>query len=327
MSHIPTLLMVFASFAQAPNAASPANSPSSESPNPAQVAPPAQPAATPETEADKFVKAAAEKLDAIEYVSAKISQTIRAGGTPVISTGTYRSGPNYRSLFELDVDLGDAKARRVNASDGKMGVIYEKLLDKESLVIFQIAEVMPLVETRELPPELKRQILLQLPFVKPGDMLRGYLESIRFEKMSESTLGASNRPVTLIEGSWRDSVVPIVAQNGNVKTVKDISGDTPQHARLYLDKETSFPLRIELFRRDDKAEYKPLFVLDFLEVKSEKLPDSDFVFVPPDKLQAVDITSTIVTQLNQFPEKPGAAANSKSNTQEVAEPLKPAGQQ
>lgn len=323
MSHIPTLLIAFASFAQAADSAAPAALPQTPETQAAQSLPNTQPAEPPETEADKFVKAAAEKLDAIEYVSAKISQTIRAGGSPVLATGSYRCGPNYRSMFELDVKLGEATAKRINASDGKTGMIYEKLLDKESLVTFQIGEVMPLVENRELPPEVKRQVLLQLPFVKPGDMLRGYLESIRFDKMSDATLGENNRPVTLIEGSWKEAIVPVVAQNGNVKNVKDIVGDTPQFARLYLDKETSFPLRIELFRRDDKAEYKPIFVLDFLEVKSEKLPDSDFTFIPPEKLQAVDITSSMVTQLNQFPEKPGATSGQKPKTQEVAQPLTP----
>lgn len=327
MTHFPMTLMLAACLAQNPDAPLPP----AETPQAEIEAKPAETGAKPttestETEAERIVREAADKVDAIDYVSAKVRQTIRAGGTPIVSQGEYRRGPNFRSRFELDVDLGKSSAKRVHACDGKTGVVYEKMLDNETIESFQVDQVMPLFENRDLPPEYRRQLLLRMPFVKPGDMLRGYLETIHFDKVTETQLGEKDpRPAWLVEGAWREEVVPAIAHNSNIHKPEDLSGGTPQYARLYIDKETGFPLRIELFRRDTSAEYKPILTLEFLEVSNEKLADDVFTFVPPEKVRAVDVTTTLVAQLNQFPEKAKPAPTDAPKKQQVAQPLAPTG--
>jgi outer membrane lipoprotein-sorting protein len=325
MTHIPTLLALSALLAQPASEAPPSNNPQASATTPADTSPEPAPAEPTETEAEKAIRAAAEQIDAIEYFSATLRQTIRAGGKSVVSTGLYRRGPDGRSYFELDVELGKSVGRRIHASDGKTGVIYEKLLDTETLQTFLVAEVMPLMESRVMSNEMKRDLLLRLPFAAPGDMLRGMLDSMRFTTVSETSLGEEPaRPAQLYEGTWKVEVVPLVAQNGNARSVDELGGSTPQFSRVYLDRETQFPLRVELFRRDKKAEYKPIYTLEFIEVSNQKLTDTQFTFVPPDKVVPVDITTQLVASLSTLPAKVDAQPTAPAGKQRLEESLTPA---
>ncbi|MBY0588074.1 hypothetical protein K2X85_12910 [bacterium] len=321
MTHIPTLLALSAIFAQS------ATEPAGTSPTPAVQTSPAEtpPAAPTESEADKAIRVAADQVDAIEFFAAKVRQTIRAGGKSVISNGIYRRGPEGRSYFELNVELGKSTGRRIHASDGKTGIIYEKLLDAETLQTFLVADVVPLMDSRVMTPEMKRDLMLRLPFAAPGDMLRGLLDSMQFKPLEESNVGENpSRPALVYEGMWKDAIIPMVAQNGNARKVEDLAGSTPQFARVYIDKETLFPLRVELFRRDQKAEYKPIYLLEFLDINNQKIADADFTFVPPEKVVPVDITTQLVASLSSLPAKGVAEPKAIENKQRVEESLTPA---
>jgi outer membrane lipoprotein-sorting protein len=298
-----------------------------------EASPPSEAAQTPqiqgealkesETPAERVVREAADAVDGLEYLSVRVKQTIRAAGKTLESTGVYRRGPNFRSRLDLLVDVGAEVARRVNASDGRTCTLYEKILDAETYETFDVRRVMPLFETRDVSPEIRQQyFLFRLPFASPGEMLRGYLSSMRFESTSDGVLGDPPRPVVVVEGRWRDDQIPIVAQNQTAKRLDDLPEGAPQYIRLHLDKETRFPIRVELYRKDKKGAYKPLFQLDFTEVSTEKVPDSEFIFDAPTTAQPVDRTDEMVDFLNQFPEK-AAAPGRLSRDEAVAEPLVP----
>lgn len=277
---------------------------------PASAAEPAAPgveaAAPTVTEADKFVSQAADALDKIEYLSARMLQTIHANGKTIQSTGTVLRGPGNRGRVELRVDIGsDDKALQINSSDGSTCYLYKKFFDTETCETFDVRQVVPLLESRDIPPEIRQQQFLDLPFISVADMLRGYQKTIQFETMSDGSIGDSSpRAVTVVEGIWKADWIPLVAQNPNAKTLDDIPAPVPQHVRLSLDKETSFPLRVELYRKDKEAEYKPIYQLDFLDVRTDKLEDSQFAFAPPEGVTPTDGTAQIVELLNRIPEKP-----------------------
>lgn len=292
MPHIPTLLYILSLLGQAPESAAPA-------------AEKKEAAAAEKTDAEKFLEESSGKIDAIASISAKLRQTIHAAGQTVVSTGVYARGPDQKARFQLEVDLATTKPQRVHACDGKTCFYYEKVLDKETLETFDAQQVLPLLEEREIPEPARKQLSMKLPFVKPGDMLRGYLKEFHFDKMSQTTLGKENpRLVTLLEGSWRKEMLGAVSQGSTVNSVEDLPGTTPQYVRLYLDKETRFPLRIELFRKDKEAEYKPVYVLEFLEVDTQReIPASEFTFRVPESVTPVDTTKQLVDQLEQLPKK------------------------
>lgn len=314
MTQIPILVLSLTYLAQAPVEQAPAEA----APAADVSAPLAEPKTSQPTEADKFLSQAADAIDRIEYLSARMLQTIHAGGRTIQATGLMKKGPGHRGRVDLSVDVAGAQGTRINASDGSTCYLYEKLFDQEACQTFDVRQVVPLLESRDMPPEFRQQRFMDLPFVSTADMLRGYQKTIQFESMSEGTVGeTSPRAVVVVEGSWKSDWIPLVAQNPNVRSIDDLPAPVPQYLRVSIDKETNFPLSIELYRKDKQAEYKPIYRLDFLEVRTDKLEDSEFAFTCPENLTPVDVTSQLVDELGRLPEKPAKLAPS------VAEPLQP----
>lgn len=312
MTQIPIFLLSLCYLAQSAEPVSPAPG--------ATASLPGQPAVEAETDAEKAIRAAADKIDGIEYVSVRLRQTIRAAGKAMQSAGSYKRGPNNRGRLDLLVDIGAGTATRVNASDGTTCSLYEKILDREECQSFDVKQVMSLLDNREMPPEVRQQLFLSLPFVSPGDMLRGYLKTMHFDAMREDNLGSPPRPATLFEGRWKDNYIPVVAQDPSVKRIEDLTEGIPQYIRLYLDKETGFPVRIELFRKDKRAEYKPMFQLEFLEVQTAKIDDKEFVFDVPKSAKFRDVTAEFVQRLSELPPKT-KTPSATSAAEAVAEPI------
>jgi hypothetical protein len=103
--------------------------------------------------------------------------------------------------------------------------------------------------------------------------------------------------------------------------VDDVQGLTPQFITLTLDEKTGWPLRIELFRRDKQALYKPVYVLEFLDLAlGAKLADKEFAFAVPPNLVAQDITVALVQQLQTLPDAGTSAPPAANSTPPAANP-------
>lgn len=279
-------------FAQPPQTAS--------TPPPPTGTTKAAPKTEPETEADKTVRQAAEKLDAIEFVSARMRQLIRYADQNIVAAGSYKRGPGHRVRVEFTVQSGEASASRLHVCDGTNGYTYEKSLETEAVRKFDIRQILPLIERKQLPAEVRQQLLFQLPVAKPGDMLRGYLKDVSFTKVAKKIQNQTN--VMVVEGQWKPAVLARLTGKPDAK-VDDVQGLTPQFVSLTLDEKSGWPLRIELFRRDKQALYKPVYVLEFLDLAlGTKLADKEFAFAVPPNLVAQDITVALVQQLQTLPD-------------------------
>lgn len=298
--------------AQTPTQPAPAAAvPTSATPTPvaktATPTPNPAPAPEPETDADKFVRAAADQIDKIEHVDGKIRQTVKVSERKIESKGLYQRGPGYRCRFELDIDLGDATGKRLIVCDGQTGYLYRKVLEVEELQMIQLAKVLDLLKKKDLPSQNRRRVLSQLPVVEPGDMLRGYLGTVTFTKVTDKTIGEPRRKVKVVEGQWRKRAVESLVGRQGVTDLESLGGNMPQYVRLYLDAETSWPLKIELFRRDKEAEWKPVFTLEFPDVVlGRPVPEAQFHYTPPKKPIAQDVTSDWVNFLQAIKDKPSA---------------------
>lgn len=267
----------------------------------AETKPSTTPAPRVDTEAEKYLKAAADKLDKYDFVSAQIRQVVRVGEQQIESTGIYEKGPQFRARFELNVSLGDAVGKRISICDGKVGYRYQKILDSETLETFKMDELVGLLEQKEIPEQARNTLDVLLPMLHPGKMLRSYLDTATFDKMSGGEWGG--RRVQVLEGNWTSPVVQQLV-GAPVADLTQIGGDLPQYLRIYLDEESGWPIRVALFRRDKSAEYKPLFVLEFLKLSIGKpIPDENFQFVPPPNVVPQDVSNNLLLSLRTLKDK------------------------
>jgi hypothetical protein len=174
--------------------------------------------------------------------------------------------------------------------------------------MIKLDQVLPLIERKELPIQNKRRLLSQLPILDSGEMLRGYLASVTFDRKTEREMGKDQkRKVVVVEGHWRKRALDSLVGGQPTNDLASLGGNLPQYVRLYLDQETSWPLKIELFRRDKQAEWKPIFVLEFPNIAiGAKIPDADFAFTPPKNVQVQDVTAEWIGLLQNLKDKPGA---------------------
>lgn len=286
--------------------------------NPAAPAPPVPPSApapppkTPEqlaieNKAINFIEACIKRIDTITYVSAELREVIYVADRTIESTGIYLRGPDQRMRLELEVDIGDAVGKRIQVSDGKTGFQFRRILEQEDVWRVDLSQVLPVLAQKDLPPVLRREMLAQLPLLEPGQMLRGYLDEVVFTAVSNRRLGdeTAGRPVTVVEGHWNQRVVDTLVGKPTGGDVNALGGSMPQYVRLVLDDESGWPLRVELFRRDKRAEFEPVFVLEFNKlVLNEPIADEKFSFIPPEKLNPQDVTGIWLARLQQLPNKP-----------------------
>lgn len=319
----------FASFAQTPPATPSAPTAQAPGASPANGKE-AAPATEPETPEDKFIKTAADKIDAYQYVDAKIRQVIRVQDRNLSANGIYRKGPGYRCRFELDVDMGDATGKRLVVCDGKVGYLYRKVLEREELEMIKMDQVMGLLDRKELPTQIRRRVLSTLPVVETGDMLRGYLSSVTFTSMKTDEIGKEDkRKVTIVEGHWRRRALEALVGRQAPTDLDSLSANVPQYIRLTIDDKTSWPLKIELFRRDKSAEWKPIFILEFRDlVIGKPLAEAQFAYSPPKEVPANDVTDQWMGMLQALKDKPAAAPTATPKAASaVSAPIAPASKQ
>ena len=328
MLHIRILLTAVASLSQVPQTtkSAPTAPPVAQSASTAAPDEPAKPERV-DTDSEKAIKKAADEIEKIQYVSANLRQTILLGDQEIVGTGVYQKGPGYRTRFELDVNLGAASGKRLSISDGTIGYRYEKLLDKENVQKFEMDRIMRLIDSKDIDPKRSRQLLNRFPFVRPAQMLRGYLDALTFDKMTTGELGG--RKVTVVEGHWVQEALAILSNNPSATDLESLSGSQPQYVRLFLDEQTGWPLKTEMFRRDRAALYKPIYVLEFLDFRfgDEQLAEQDFTFELPPELVPEDLTAQLIALLSNLPDKADAPATTPlapkaSSTTKISPPSK-----
>lgn len=277
-----------------------------------------------EEKAKKFILACAAKIEKVDYVSAELQESAYVTNRTVTSTGVYLRGPDHRTRLELDVNFGDATGKRLQVSNGMVGYQYRKVLDQVDISSIQLSQVLPLIARKEIPEQARNTIQAQLPLLDPGEMLMGYLRDIAFTSMEKKEIGegSAKRSVTVLEGHWTPQAVDMLAGRQTNGQLDNLGGNMPQYLRLFLDDETGWPLRVEMFRRDKRAEFKPVFVLEFRKLKiGEKIPEDQFEFTPPEGVKVTDVTDQWVSNLQGLPDKVTAIPSSANPASAVSAPL------
>jgi outer membrane lipoprotein-sorting protein len=322
-----SLVLVW-SFGQNPNADKPADAPAkpAEPAKTDQKAAPGAPNAPPaevDSEHDKFIKAQADKLDKITSVSAEVVYTNRNQDQLVQQKGVYKIGPNNRIRMELAFGEGATGGKRLYVCDGITAYTIQEFGEAKMGNSVKMERVKPLLEDKNMTNEMRNQIWGSLvPYQKPGEMLRGFLGTMTFTERKDDKLG--DREVVKLEGKWRNSAVLMLAGGDATKKFDDIDPRVPRYMTLVLDKQTGWPLQMEMFQRVPQGVVKPFISMKFSKlVINQTLPDADFKYSPPSTMNVQDLTPQIESGLKRFLDAAAAEAAKKAATEKKpAEPPK-----
>jgi len=278
----------------------------------------------PDSEADKFVRAQAEKLDKLTSVSAEVIYTTRNQDQLIQQRGAYKTGPNNRMRVELAFGEGAAGGKRIYVCDGSSAYTIEEFGDLKRAMLIKIDRIKPLLDDKNMTDNDRNTMWNgMVPYQKPGAMLRAFLDSITFTEKKDDKLG--ERDVVRLEGRWRKNAVTLLAGGDESKTIDDIDARVPRFMSLVLDKQTGWPLQIEMFQRiASVGVVKPLISIKFSKlVIGQSTPEAEFKFTPPSTMAVQDMTPVMESGLKRMIDQ-NAAQKAAQKDKPAAPPTPPA---
>ncbi len=243
------------------------------------------------------------------------------------SKGVYKrlnDGPNSKCWIEIETKKGDSTGKHLQVCDGTYLHIFKQLLNDEMLESIKVKEIYALFDEREIPAvELKNlRTMFEGNFVpNPEAMLRGYRGSIDFKTITKNqTVGG--RSTTMVEGHWNKAALTRMTKGATANpTIESLPAGQAQYIRVFLDDETGWPLRAELFFRNKELEMTPVYIIEFKEIKfPPTLADSEFKYEVPTKeknpkvnIQDMTVRIKSMLQQNLGKYKPKAGATTTDN--------------
>ncbi|MFO0951737.1 MAG: hypothetical protein U0835_11430 [Isosphaeraceae bacterium] len=312
------LTLPLAVLAQGP-VVPPATMPPGANPAAAKAAEPAV-VETP-TEGDKQVEAAARKVEALKSVSASITQKVDLLDQAFEVSGRYLKAPDHKVLLNLKVSgLADATGQMLQVCDGETLWDYQQILEGQNYRKVVVGQVFPKLNSPDLDPELKAQVMAQLGFAGPEELLKGLRKSVRFTQMDPGTL--DGKEVWILRGEWRDRTGLIGAGNQPIPLTMPLPPYVPSLVILTIGKADGWPYKLRLVgkkpsilldtrkvgpdgrpigSRNQIADVKPTSIeLTYSDVKlNPELKIDEFVFQAPPGARVNDSTQELLTVLDQ----------------------------
>lgn len=259
---------------------------------------------------DEDILTASRRLASVNCASADIRQVVRIGSLTLFGDGKFLLGPDNQIRFELSMPLSNSVYKRTNVVNQQVGYRIEEIFGETTIEVFRTREVMPLLRRKDLPPQLRSEMYTYVPFGHPRDILSGYLDTMTFFERSQQQIGTNvTRTVTCYKAMWRSTSMSGLYIGPLVEKVEELPPNIPQYLRLYLDEETAWPLRVELYRVENGTEQPPMQLLEFSKLQiNPELNPADFEFTPPVDAEPTDVTETLTGKMLPLSDRSATAS-------------------
>jgi outer membrane lipoprotein-sorting protein len=210
-------------------------------------APPAQPTtpAEPPTEAETFLDGAIKKLQALQSVSADVTQKVDMLAQHFEIKGQYIKAPNYRIYLKLTLSgLGDSSGTWLQVCDGATLWDYQQLLTDRHYQRLQIDKILKKVDVPDFDPEIRKQMLERFGFSGPDALLVGLRKSVKFERMEPETL--DGRPVLVLRGNWKDLAALAGPNQQPLSPTAPLPAYIPSVVVVWIGQDDGWPYKVSL---------------------------------------------------------------------------------
>jgi hypothetical protein len=300
---------------------------------PAETAPAATEspaAADPEEQAkaaQQQLRDAITKVKTYKSISAKIQLNLNLVNYGFAGEGKYLVAPKNKMLYEIVVQLPNTTGRLLEVCDGE--ILYtrheilpkgttlpdagkdkkekekndkEKVKEKNKVDLLQpevsvtrrnVTTILEHLE-RQPDPNIHQMWVVELGLGGLPALLASIDKAMVFKSLKPDTV--RGQKVTVIEGTWTRSQREVWIQKGQ----KELPQLVPDLARISIDQETGFPLRIVFLKPiPDSKGLRTMVSVDFLDVAlNQPIDDKQFVY-KYDGLAAQELTEAIIGQIQQ----------------------------
>lgn len=266
----------------------------------ATQAPKAQPEpATPAGEGKPTAKGSASwslqpiraRLQEHRTVQAELKQQVSIGTRQFQASGTYLQASNLRVRIELEYEFRTYPAHLLEVCDGQV-LWSRKTVGKEES--FTRRDVQEILNAPPRPGENTevRALLAELGMGGLPALLAGLERNMNFTPPEEKQI--NGHPFLILTGSWKPAWLKQF--RGKSRRDVEVPDYLPDQVRLYLDKGTLFPRRIQYLKfNPDSGNREPMLTLSFLNVVlNGGIEPGEFEFVPPDGVIPTDTTQKYI---------------------------------
>jgi outer membrane lipoprotein-sorting protein len=295
----------------------------------------------PPTEADKQVDAAVKLVAALKSVSANVLQKVDLLDQKFDVAGRFLKAPNNRVYLNLKVSgLADASGQTLQVCDGQTLWDYQQILDSQNYRRIAVTQVFQKLSSPDIDPELRTQVLAQLGFSGPEELLRGLRKAVRFTQKDPDTV--DGKDVWILRGEWRDRTGLLGANNQPLPPTMPLPAYVPSLVILTVGQDDGWPYKLRLVgkrptmlmdtrkvgpdgrpigSRSQIADVKPTEIeLSYSNVKlNPDLKLEEFVFQAPPGARVEDSTQALVTMLDQAIQL--SAAKKRAEAGKAEDPL------
>ena len=203
----------------------------------------------PPTESDKVVDAAIKQVAALKSVSADLVQKVDMVDQKFEIQGRYLKAQDRRLYLRLKVSgLVDTDGNVLQVCDGQTLWDYQKVMDNTFIRKIEVAKVFEKIDSPDLDPTLREQILSQFGFAGPDELLKGLRKAVKFDQNELGTL--DGREVYIVRGEWRNRNALIPAKQQPLPATAALPAYIPSLVVLYLGKDDGWPYKLTLVGRN-----------------------------------------------------------------------------
>ena len=292
---------------------------------PAQNAPPSLvPEAIPPAanDADKAVDEAVSKIARLKSAAADLVQTVEMLGQKFQIKGRYLRDAKARRIYlRLDVSgLPGAEGTVVQVCDGDTLWDYQRILGSPMYRKLKIGPVFEKLNAPEFDDAFRDQIISQLGFSGPEELLRGLRRTVRFTRKEPGEL--QGKKVWVIRGDWRDREGLVGPNQQPLPLNTPLPAYVPSFITLWLGQEDGWPYQVKLEGKKPSVLYEEVkrygpdgrlagaarkqkiqvTTIDLTYnnvVLNPALKIDEFVFQAPPEARVEDSTTAILSGLEQ----------------------------
>jgi len=280
---------------------------------------PPEKAEEPPTEAERVIDLAIKKLAALKSVSAELLEKVEMLNQKVTIKGRYLRAKGTRIYLSLTVSgLADTGGTTLQVCDGETLWDYEQLFDSQYYRKLSIKPVLERLNSADLDPKLREQIITQMGVSGPETLLVGLRRTLKFEQREEGEL--DGKKVWILRGTWRNRQGLMLPNSGPAPAAGILPPYVPMDGTLYLGKDDGWPYKLVLLGR------KPTDALDTRKRGPDGRPIGSLRSIEkiePSRIELIysDVKLNVEIRVEEFAFTAPSTANPEDNTQAMINSL------
>lgn len=257
------------------------------------------------------LRLAREQILKYNSIQAKVVETVAIFDRSFKAEGRYLQtglrANDWHMRLEMALKVGESDGSLLEVCDGDVLWTSTQIdtgkkssrKEKKDQTVTRRNVTQILAAARKSSEETEKLLITSLGLGGVPALLAAIEQDMKLTGVKEDTL--RDRPVMVVQGTWSEAFASRVFGQQPQQASVALPSFVPDAVRVYLDKETGFPLRFLYLKKIPNREVqRAMLTFDFLDVAiNQPIDPSEFLYEPPTGVQPVELTNFFLDQLGE----------------------------